>query len=379
MIVLRWWFVGIGIFVLSLNAFLLLDEDIKQNIADGLRMEANALINELLTEPDSFLLSGFDSINGLKESLNLSFEHVSVDERIEKWIVKSDTEALLIYKEGRVLYETYSPESDRGRSINGMSMVKNIIAILIGIAIDEGRILSKHDDVRLYLPEVTLEDGETLSIRDLLNHKSGIKENPFSIYSTLKGQTLEEGIIAFIFASDREFTYKNTNYHILSLVLTRIYQKPLSKIIEEKLWQPLRLSEGRIIDSAGYCCLFATARSWLALGQLYLDEGRYKGTQIVSNEWIDNMLTDKEHPDRFFVQATGRTVGNSYGYHIYHGLQGHPEYFWIEGMGLQVLLINPEAKIIIVRLGGIPAWYRSNSNRSDQHLLADLLKVVAEG
>ena len=379
MIILRWWFLGIGIFVLSVNAFLLLDEDIKQNIADGLRMEANALINELLTEPDSFLLSGFNSINGFKEPPNFSFEHVSVDERIEKWVVKSDTEALLIFKEGRVLYETYSPESDKGRSINGMSMVKNIIAILIGIAIDEERILSKHDDVRLYLPELTLEDGETLSIRDLLNHKSGIKENPFSIYSTLKGQTLEEGLTAFIFASDREFTYKNTNYHILSLVLTRIYQKPLSKIIEEKLWQPLRLSEGRIIDSAGYCCLFATARSWLALGQLYLDEGRYKGTQIVSNEWIDNMLTDKEHPDRFFVQATGRTVGNSYGYHIYHGLPGYPDYFWIEGMGLQVLLINPEAKIIIVRLGGIPAWYRSNSNRSDQHLLADLLKVVAEG
>ena len=181
MIVLRWWFVGIGIFVLSANAFLLLDEDIKQNIADGLRMEANALINQLLTEPDSFLLSGFNSINGFKEPPNFSFEHVSVDERIEKWVVKSDTEALLIFKEGRVLYETYSPESDRGRSINGMSMVKNIIAILIGIAIDEGRILSKHDDVRLYLPELTLEDGETLSIRDLLNHKSGIKENPFSI------------------------------------------------------------------------------------------------------------------------------------------------------------------------------------------------------
>ncbi len=379
MIVFRWWFVGIGIFVLSVNVFLLLDDHIKQNIADGLRMEANALINELLTEPDSFLLSGFNSINGFKEPIHFGFEHVSVDEKIEKWIVKSDTEALLIYKEGRILYETYSPESDRGRSINGMSMVKNIIAILIGIAIDEGRILSKHDDVRLYLPEVNLKDGETLSIRDLLNHKSGIKENPFSIYSTLKGQTLEEGIAAFVFASDREFSYKNTNYHILSLVLTRIYQKPLSKIIEEKLWQPLQLSEGRIIDSAGYCCLFATARSWLALGQLYLDEGRYKATQIVSNEWIDNMLTDKEYPDRFFVQATGRTVGNSYGYHIYHGLQGHPGYFWIEGMGLQVLLINPEAKIIIVRLGGIPAWYRSTSNRSDQHLLADLLKVVAEG
>ncbi len=379
MVVFRWWFVGIGIFVLSVNFFLLLDEHIKQNIADGLRMEANALINELLTEPDSFLLSEFNSINGFKEPLNLSFEHVSVDEKIEKWIVKSDTEALLIYKEGRILYETYSPESDRGRSINGMSMVKNIIAILIGIAIDEGRILSKHDDVSLYLPEVTIKDGETLSIRDLLNHKSGIKENPFSIYSTLKGQTLEEEITTFIFASDREFSYKNTNYHILSLVLTRIYQKPLSKIIEEKLWQPLQLSEGRIIDSAGYCCLFATARSWLALGQLYLDEGRYKAAQIVSNEWIDNMLTDKEYPDRFFVQATGRTAGNSYGYHIYHGLQGHPGYFWIEGMGLQVLLINPEAKIIIVRLGGIPAWYRSNSNRSDQHLLADLLKVVAEG
>ena len=83
MIFFRWRFVGIGILVLSVSAFLLLDEYVKQNIDDGLRMEANALINGLLTKPDSFLLSGFNSINAFKEPPNFSFKHVSVDERIE--------------------------------------------------------------------------------------------------------------------------------------------------------------------------------------------------------------------------------------------------------------------------------------------------------
>ena len=358
-------------------AFWVSPEHIKLLVLDELRMEANAQINDWLSEPDSFLLSGFDPLNGSQETDSIDFEYDPVHGAIETWIDKSDTEVLLIQRNGALVYERYSSNSDKGTAINGMSMVKNLVAILIGIAIDEGHIASQHDDVRIYLPELELKEGEALSIRDLLNHMSGIKENFFSIISTLRGQSLIADLSEIGFKSERKFSYKNTNYHLLSLILSRIYQKPFYQVLEDKLWGPMKLAEAKIIGSSGYCCLFASARTWLAIGQLYLDKGDFNGTQIVSSDWIEIMLNEPENPGRFFVQTTGKSRGNSYGYHIYGGLEGHPNYFWIEGMGLQVIMIDPYDRTIIVRLGGIPSWFRFNTNRNDKSLLNDLLTFIA--
>ena len=358
-------------------AFWLLPESIKIEFFDEIRMEANAQINDWLSEPDSFLLSGFDRLNGPQESSSITVDNDLVHETIEEWIKKSDTEVLIIQKGSVILYESYSPDSLRGRAINGMSMVKNLVAILVGIAIDEGRIVSQHDEVDLYLPELEFSGGEAISIRDLLNHTSGIEENLLSIFSTLGGSSLIAELSSINFKSEKKFSYKNTNYHLLSLILSRVYQKPFHAIVEDKLWAPMKLSEGEIIGSSGYCCLFASARTWLAIGQLYLDRGKYKGTQIVSRAWIEIMLSDSEYPDRFFVQTTGTSRANSYGYHIYRGLEDYPNYFWIEGMGLQVIMIDPMNKIVIVRLGEIPSWFRSQTNRNDKNLLEDLLNIIA--
>ena len=90
------------------------------------------------------------------------------------------------------------------------------------------------------------------------------------------------------------------------------------------------------------------------------------------------MVTDTLVPNRFFVQATGKSEGNSYGYHIYSGLPTLPETFWIEGMGLQLIMINRKTETIIVRLGGIPSKFNITSNRNDVTLIEPLLKVLAQ-
>ena len=71
-------------------------------------------------------------------------------------------------------------------------------------------------------------------------------------------------------------------------------------------------------------------------------------------------------------------MGNAYGYHIYSGLPTLPESFWIEGMGLQLIMINRKTETIIVRLGGIPSKFNITSNRNDATLIEPLLKVLAQ-
>ena len=340
-----------------------------------LMLEANAHLNELITDPNSTMLGPLNSIRGAEPNLTSVSITQAVRKDVDAWFISSQTQALIVQQHGEVLYEAYSPDTQRGLNVNGMSMAKNIVAMLVGIAIEEGLIGSEKDSVITYVPELSLADASSPNIRDLLRHTSGIQSTLSDIQSTLKNHLIERPLGDIIFSEKREFHYDNINYYLLNLILSRVYKKEINEIIEDELWRPMELERAKIINKTGYCCLFATARSWLAIGSLYLNRGRYEGRQIVPAQWLEKMVTDTLSPPQFYVQATNRSTDNRYGYHIYSGMTEYPDFFWLEGMGLQLIMINPETETIIVRLGGIPSFFKSPLNYSRQSLSEELVEL----
>ena len=372
----RWRKIAIVAGSFTLILALLMLSPFKTTFLDGLMLEANAHINDLLKSQDSFLASMPEAINGVTASdfAPILVSNSEDSDPLDAWFERSQTQALLVQKKGQIVYERYAKDADRGRNTNGMSMAKNIIALMIGIAIDEGNIKSENESVVRYLPEIVIANEQALTLRDLLRHTSGIESTAEDLSATLKGKSLVTPLAEISFNGERSFRYDNINYHLLTLILTRIYNQPLNRLIEDKLWLPLGLEDAAIINSTGYCCLFATARSWLGIGELYLNEGN----TVISRGWLEKMINDTLTPEWFFVQATGDSVDNAYGYHIYSGLPTLPETFWIEGMGLQLIMINRSTRTIIVRLGGIPSKFNIASNRNDSTLIEPLLKVLAQ-
>ena len=361
----------IGLTVLLL--VLIMISPFKASLQNGIALEANAHLNELMASPNSFLLSSPAPISGgAKAVTELLKTPIATDDELNAWLDRSQTQALIVQKKGRIIYQRYSADADDGRNTNAMSMTKTIIAILIGIAIDEGLINSEKDSISLYLPEIKQLPTHAITLRDLLRHTSGIQSTSQDLRATLGGNPLITPLSAISFKGDRSFRYDNINYHLLSLALTRVYKKPLNRLIEDKLWHPLNLEKAAIINTTGYCCVFATARSWLEIGNLFLNPTN----GVVSSHWINKMVKDTLIPEWFFVQATGKSAGNTYGYHLYGGLPELSEVFWIEGMGLQLVMINPQTQTIIVRLGGIPSALNVFSNRYDSSIIAPLLKTL---
>ena len=366
-----WLKIVIGI---ALTSILLLGTPLKTALLDGALLEANAHLNDLMKSPNSFLLSTPTTISGRTREEQEEFfkKNTLGDDSLDTWFDRSQTQALIVQKKGRIVYERYSPDTDDGRNINAMSMTKTIVAILIGVAIDDGFINSEKDSISRYLPEIVQRPENPVTLRDLLRHTSGIKSASIDIRATLKGNPLVTPLSEISFDGDRLFRYDNMNYHLLSLVLRNIYKKPLNQLIADKIWHPLKLEEASVINTTGYCCVFATARSWLEIGNLFLNPK----IQIVSASWLKKMVEDSVIPEWFYVQATGKSVSNSYGYHIYGGLPNSPEVFWVEGMGLQLVMINPQTQTVIVRLGGIPSVLNVFSNRHDDSVIAPLLNVL---
>jgi CubicO group peptidase (beta-lactamase class C family) len=366
-----WLKIVIGI---ALTSILLLGTSLKTALLDGALLEANAHLNDLMKSPNSFLLSTPTTISGRTREEQEEFfkKNTLGDDSLDTWFDRSQTQALIVQKKGRIVYERYSPDTDDGRNINAMSMTKTIVAILIGVAIDDGFINSEKDSISRYLPEIVQQPESPVTLRDLLRHTSGIKSASIDIRATLKGNPLVTPLSEISFDGDRLFRYDNMNYHLLSLVLRNIYKKPLNQLIADKIWHPLKLQEASVINTTGYCCVFATARSWLEIGNLFLNPK----IQIVSASWLKKMVEDSVIPEWFYVQATGKSVSNSYGYHIYGGLPNSPEVFWVEGMGLQLVMINPQTQTVIVRLGGIPSVLNVFSNRHDNSIIEPLLNIL---
>ena len=352
----------------------LLFSPFKSEVQDWLALEVNAHINELMASPTNALMSAPEPIAGTPSAASQITTNLLTDQNasLDLWFDKSQTQALIVQKHGEVVYERYREDAQQGLNINGMSMAKSIIAILIGVAIDDGLIDSETDSISRYLPELS-QQSSRVDIRDLLRHTSGIQSSINDMQTTLNNKALDLADGSLSFTADRAFRYDNMNYHLLMLILNRLYKIPINKLIEEKIWQPLRLEDASIVTSAGYCCLFATAQSWLAIGNLFLSPSN----TVVSKSWLDKMVTDAVVPKWFYVQATGKSIGNSYGYHIYGGLDDLPEVFWIEGMGLQVIMINPTTQTIVVRLGGIPTGLNRNSNRGDPSIIGPLLDALS--
>jgi CubicO group peptidase (beta-lactamase class C family) len=349
----------------------------KTQLQDAAVLEVNAHLNNLMKSPHSFLLTEPAPIAGgtlLKQAKEGAFvkTNAAANDSLDAWFDRSQTQALIIQKRGRIVYQRYRAGVGDGRHVNAMSMTKAIIAILVGIAIDDGLINSERDSISQYLPQIVERAEDAITLRDLLRHTSGIETVSKDIRATLSGHPLITPLSEISFNGDRSFHYDNINYHLLGLVLTEIYKKPLHQLIDEKLWEPLGLEAAAIINTAGYCCMFATARSWLEIGTLFFNQK----PQVVSTSWLEKMVEDSITPKRFFVQATGKSKGNTYGYHVYGGLPDSPDIFWIEGMGLQLVMVNPKTETVIVRLGGIPSVLNFFSNRYDDSLISPLIVAL---
>jgi CubicO group peptidase (beta-lactamase class C family) len=89
-----------------------------------------------------------------------------------------------------------------------------------------------------------------------------------------------------------------------------------------------------------WCCLSATARDYAKFGRLYLNDGDWNGEQIVSRSWVEQSTKiDTDEGSAWNYQYQWWLVSEDS--RAYMAI-GHLE---------QYIYVNPEKKVVIVRLG----------------------------
>ncbi|MEE8281195.1 MAG: serine hydrolase, partial [Gammaproteobacteria bacterium] len=223
---------------------------------------------------------------------------------------QNDSHALIVYHDQAIQLEHYFPGHDADSFSPTQSMHKSVLAMLIGIAIEQGYIASVDEPAATYLMEWADDARAGITIRHMLQQNSGIDFPTF-------GFNPLGGFFRLIFGPDikpvalnqplevepgSRFDYNSVNPQNLGLIVERATGKRYSQYLSEALWQRLGVPDATIVlDSEEnqmarmFCCLNATARSWLHIGLLHLNEGRMAGRQLVPVDWMRQIVIAGQH------------------------------------------------------------------------------------
>lgn len=263
---------------------------------------------------------------------------------------------LIVYKDDHIVKEKYFHPGDSLAPHDVRSVTKSVMATLIGIAIDKGFIKSENDSIGDYLrPYVSTIDAvkANIKIRDVLTMTSGISgddlANPTEYNTWLSASdqlsyTLNQPMF---YKSGTFFSYNTGASHLSSAILSQASGIPTISFAEQYLFKPLEMgthhweTDNRGLNNGG-AGIYLTPYDMLKIGLLYMNNGVYNGTQVVSKEWINKASTFK------ITSHDSQPFGPGYGYFWWTGNTGSHDYFFANGYGGQFIVVVPDIKLVII-------------------------------
>ncbi|MBW3569738.1 MAG: beta-lactamase family protein, partial [Gemmatimonadetes bacterium] len=136
------------------------------------------------------------------------------------------------------------------------SVNKQFTAAAVLMLAEEGR-LSLQDDIRRYLPEMP-DYGTPITIDHVLTQTSGLRDwlflsmiaghHPFKsprMYQAADVLDLAARQRGLNHAPGAEFSYTNTGYHLLTIIVERVSGRSLQDFTSERIFQPLGMTSTR--------------------------------------------------------------------------------------------------------------------------------------
>ena len=290
------------------------------------------------------------------------------------WADRTFTNALLVMKDGKVVFENYRNKSDAATHFVSFSMAKTITALLIGIALDEHKIRSLDDKAGDYVPELKSGGYGDATIRQILQMRSGVDyeerydfgANP-SLAATIHTKAIVRNEMRFADPAmtigkktvpGSTFNYATLDTAVLGWILERATGEKLETFTASRLWGPLGAEAGafwmadgppgtgRALNGMGYN---AVLRDFARLGQMMLDGGKANGKQIVPAGWVGQMTTMIPFPAQYARKAEFK----GYGFQTWQ-VDDEPGAFSAVGLAGQFIYVHPKTRTVIVKLSYNP-------------------------
>lgn len=305
---------------------------------------------------------------------NSSSQFLKDDERTR--IESLEPASFLVTYGDTIIFEEYWNDHNEERLGNSFSMAKSIVSLLVGCAIDDGKIGSVNEKVAKYLPEFD-DDKKEITIKDVLTMSTGLSWSesyihPFCDVAELYYDTDDRDLSCNRREIEEDpgkiWRYKSGDTQVLTFILQEAVGMSISEYASQKLWIPMgaesealwSLASDENSTEKGFCCFYATSRDFLRLGKLINNKGNWNGKQLVSQEYVSDFCSIAD------LKKDNGKPNNCYGYQywVYTGFPFEVTYF--RGMSGQYIISVPEKDLVIVRTGnGVEENVKNTSSNQD--------------
>lgn len=288
------------------------------------------------------------------------YTHNGREASLDDYLAGHPATGLLIAKGPTILVERYQyGRRDTDRFVS-QSMAKTITAMLVGLAVKDGKIRSLDDRAQDYVPALKSSAYGETSLRALLTMSSGV-----AWHETYAGDDDNAKLGRAMFApggpgaaallrtyNNREtvagtrFRYASSETEVLGLVLAAATGQRLTDYAAERLWKPMgaeadaQWSADRKGDVLAYCCFSARLRDYARLGLLLANDGG----DVIPASWV---IEATSAPEGSYRAPRKATPFWGYGYQTWL-LPARRRMFALRGIHGQAVFVDPASKLVLV-------------------------------
>lgn len=285
-----------------------------------------------------------------------------------------DTRAALVIRDGRVIEKEYAPGySDANRFIS-WSMAKTVTAVLVGALVSDGRL-------QLDAPAPIAEwrrPGDprgAITLRHLLTMSSGLRHT--EVGDPIEASDTNQ--VLFVWGSDRmaaaaiaqplearpgtKWEYSSLTSVILAEIVTRtltpsrdprVRAKAYTDFAQARLFGPAGIGSARLeFDGSGTqvggSLIYMTLDDWGRFGRLLIDGKGPDGRQVIAPAWLDTLRRPAATAGNYGAQTWLNRPAQPGKPVMYPGAPAST--VSAEGHLGQHVVVVPEAKLVVVRLG----------------------------
>ncbi len=273
---------------------------------------------------------------------------------------KLDVHGVMIVKDGAVIYSHWQSKGAPNVPHVLHSVSKTFTATAVGLAIAEGRLNLTDKVVSFFpdkLPNEVSDNLMAMTIRDLLTMTCGHDDEP-------NQSKREEWVKTFLAHPVKHtpgtfYLYNSLGTYMLSAIVQKVTGEKVLDYLTTRLFEPLHIDKPRWDESpqgisAGGWGLYLKTEDLAKMGQLLLQNGKWKGKQIIPAGWVYEMSkkqVESINPGTRLEQAEERGMTKEtsdwmqgYGYQMW---RCRPGCFRADGARGQYIIVVPDKNAVI--------------------------------
>jgi len=218
--------------------------------------------------------------------------------------------SIVVIREGKLMLEEYFNDADRNTIHDTRSAGKSFTSTLMGIAINDGYIKSENETLHTFYDLTKYANYElkkdSVKIKDLLTMSSAFSGSDAHSDSPGNEENMypTENWVKFTLdlpmdnskTNGGKWDYFTAGVVLLGDILDKQVPGGLEKYADEKLFKPLNITKyqwqytpQKVVNTAG--SLQMTSLDYAKYAQLYKNNGKWNGKQIIPSDWVEKTFT----------------------------------------------------------------------------------------